>query len=334
MRTWVFLRYAPGRKNDSLEAVNCIVSLLLLASAAIAQQSHMVTRTYDLNGRAVEGVRTVQTDGSRSQITRDLNGSTVPIHSVEERVVSDSGGMRVIEVVLRPYDSNGTARPVEKRRIEEQVQADGTIRTRTVITRGDINGSFHVAERSSTITRLSGDRTESTTTVERPTLNGGIDLYERREETIVKSGARTMENTTTSRKDSNGRLSEVAKKTREAVASNGGVNENVSEFEAASTGHMRLARQSSIRVEPNGSREVTVYLPTPEGKMALFQQQTTARSVEPGGTMETTFIRLADPNNPGRLGPARKAEEVICTGDCAKTKASTVAQVHQPANSK
>jgi hypothetical protein len=142
-----------------------------------------------------------------------------------------------------------------------------------------------------------------------------------------------MENATIYRRDSNGRLSEFAKKTREAVAVNGHVNENTAEYEFSATGHMRLSRQSTTREEPTGSREVTLYLPDAEGKLALAQQQTIEKKETPGGAIETTVVRFADPNNPGRLGPARKAEQTVCTGECGK-KASAVTEIHQPANSK
>jgi hypothetical protein len=314
--------------------VKCIVTLVF-ASAAIAQQANVTsTRNYDVNGRPVEGVRNVQNNGSRSQITRDVNGRAVPIEAVEERVVSESGGTRVIERVVRRYDPNGRPGPAERLRIEEQKQADGSVKTLTTVSRGDINGSFQVAERSSTLTRVLGDRTESTTSVERPTLNGAFELYERRDEAVTKSGPKTVENATTYRKDPNGRLSEAAKKTREAVAENGVVNENVAEYETASTGRMRLARQSTARVDPTGSREVTVYVPNAEGNLAIFQQQSIQKKETASGSVETTVVRLADPNNAGKLGPPRKTEETVCTGECGKAKPSTVTEVHKPANTK
>ena len=292
------------------------------------------TRKYDINGRPVQGVGSIESKGSRSQITRDVNGRAVPVESVEERVVSESGGVRVVERMVRRYDQNGRPGPPERLRIEEQKQPDGTVKTLTTVSRGDINGSFQVAERSSTLTRATGDRTEITTAVERPTLNGAFELYERRDESVTKAGPKTVESATTFRKDPNGRLSEVAKKTREAVAANGVVNENIAEYEGASTGQMRLARQSTARVDPTGSREVTVYLPDPQGKMTLFQQQSIQRKETPAGVVETTVVRLADPNNPGRLGPARKAEETVCTGECGKAKPLPVPEVHKPANPK
>jgi hypothetical protein len=313
--------------------VKCIVSLLAVF-AAFAQQSTVSTRNYDVNGRAVEGVQGIQSNGSRSQITRDVNGRTVPVESVDERVLSDSGGLRVVERLVKRYDANGTPGPPERIRVEEQKQADGSIRTLTTVSRGDLNGSLQLTERSTTLTRVNGDRTESSTAVERPTLNGSFELQERRDENVVKTQAKTSENATTFRRDPNGRMTEVAKKTREAVTVNGQVNENVAEWESAATGAMRLMRQSTAHVEPGGSREVNVYIPDAQGKLTLFQQQTIAKKETPGGTVETTVVRFADPNNAGRLGPARKAEEVVCTGECGKKAASAVPEVHQPANAK
>ena len=110
------------------------------------------------------------------------------------------------------------------------------------------------------------------------------------------------------------------------------MNENIAEYENASTGEMRLMRQTTVRIDPAGARELTVYVPNAEGKLTLFKQQVIEKKDTGDGTVETTTVRFALPSDPGKLGPARKAEEVVCTGDC-KSK-STVAEVHQPAQTK
>jgi hypothetical protein len=306
--------------------------VLLICSIAWCQQSSTSTRTYDLNGRPVSGVATSQAGGSHSQITRDVNGRRVPVESVDERVVSDSGGVKVIERTIKRYDANGTPGPAERVTIEEKKQPDGTVQTSTTVSRGNINGGFQLAERSTAVTRTNGNRTETTTSIERPTLNGSFDVIEKSEQSIVASGPKTTENVTISTRDSNGRFAETARKTREAVTANGQVNENTAEYETASTGEMRLARQSTARIDPAGIRELTVYVPNTEGKMTLFKQQVIEKKETGSGTVETTTVRLALPSDPSKLGPARKAEEVVCTGDC-RTK-SAVAEVHQPAQTK
>jgi hypothetical protein len=289
-------------------------------SAACAQQSVISTQTYDVNGRPVSGVSSVRSGNSRSQITRDSNGRTVPVETVEDRLISDSGGVKIVERIVKRYDPNGNPGPPERIRIEERKEPDGVVRTLTTVSRGDLNGSFRVAERASTITRSIGDRTESTTSIERPTLNGSMDLVEKSDQTIIASGPKTTESVTVLRRDTNGRLSEFAKKTREAVTANGQTSENTAEYEAATTGQMRLMRQSTAQVEPTGTRQVTVYLPDPEGKLVLSQQQVIQKTETPEGTVETTTVRFAQANDPGKLGPARKVEETVCTGDCGRTK--------------
>jgi len=169
------------------------------------------------------------------------------------------------------------------------------------------------------VTKVAGGRTESTTAIERPTLNGSFETVERNEQVIVSSGPKTSDNLTVFRRDSNGRLGEFARKTREAVANGNKISENTVEYESAFTGQMKLMRQSVAQIDPNGTREVTVYLPNTEGKLTLSQQQVIEKKETPAGVTETTTVRFASPNDPGKLGPARKAEETVCTGPCGRT---------------
>jgi hypothetical protein len=306
--------------------------LLVLCSVAWSQQSSTSSRTYDLNGRPVPGVSASQSGGSRSQITRDVNGRSVPVESVDERVVSDSGGLKVIERTIKRYDANGSPGPAERVTIEERKQPDGSVQTSTTVSRGNLNGGFQLAERSTAITRTSGNRTETTTSIERPTLNGSLDVVEKSEQAITAAGAKTTENVTTLRRDANGRFAEAARKVREAVTADGQVKENIAEYETSPAGEARLVRQSTARIDPAGTREVTVYVPNTEGKLTLFKQQVIEKKDTGNGMVETTTVRFVLPSDPGKLGPARKAEEVVCSGDCGRK--STVAEVHQPAQTK
>ncbi len=311
--------------------MKCLLCLFF-CTALWCEQSSVATRTYDVNGHPVSGVSVRNSGGSTKEITRDINGQTAPVESVTERIVSDSGGVKVIERTIKRYDANGTPGPAERITVEERKQADGTLHTSTTVSRGTINGSFQVAERSTSISRTNGNRTETSTSIERPTLNGSFDLVEKNEQSVVTDGSKTTENIATTRRDANGRFAETARKVREAVTVNGQTNENTAEYESASTGEMRIMRQSTARIDPAGTRETTVYVPDPTGKLTLFRQQVIEKKDTPGGTVETTTVRFALPSDPGKLGPPRKAEEVVCTGDCGRK--STVAEVHQPAQSK
>ena len=292
-----------------------IVSLLLTVSAW-AQQSSVATRTYDVNGRPVEGVRTIQSNGSQVKVTEGVNGRVVPVESVEERVISDPGGVRIVERTVRRHDQNGRPGPAERVRIEERKEADGSTRVSTTVSRGDVNGKFQIAERALTSTRVSGGRTESSTLVERPTPNGTMEAVERRDLASTTSGAKTAEEAVTYQRDPNGRMTPVTKTVREAVNSGGVVNENIAEYESVSTGQMRIRQQSTARVEPTGTREVTVYQPDAQGELRLFQHRIIEKAKTPTGATETVSVRMPLPSDPAKLGPARKVEERVCTGEC------------------
>ncbi|HYZ83975.1 MAG TPA: hypothetical protein VE621_06215, partial [Bryobacteraceae bacterium] len=141
--------------------------------------------TYDVNGRPVPGA-TRSIDASpaetkRAETVRNLNGRDVPIQTVDQKVISDNGTVRVTERIVRRYDANGRPGPAEKTLIEERKNPDGSLNTSTTTMREDINGQMSVAERSITEARKSGDTTTTNTVVERPTLSGGLEVVEKRE---------------------------------------------------------------------------------------------------------------------------------------------------------
>ena len=130
-------------------------------------------------------------------------------------MVSDSGGIKVVERTIKRYDANGNPGPAERVTIEQKKQPDGSVQTSTTTSRGNINGGFQLAERATALTRTNGNRTETSTSVERPTLNGSFDVIEKSEQAIVVSGPKTTENVTVLTRDANGRLAETTRKTRE-----------------------------------------------------------------------------------------------------------------------
>jgi hypothetical protein len=294
------------------------IAWVLVACSAWAQKSTVTPLNYDINGHLVAGVTSIQSNGSHSEITRNLNGRTVPVETVDEQVVSSSGSTKIIERTIKRFDPNGIAGPPERVRIEETKEPDGTVRTSTTVSRGDINGGFHLAERATKVAKTNGNRTEATTVIERPTLNGAMDTVGRDEQNITTAGPKTLESVTVFRKDTNGRMGETARKMREAVKTGDQENENTTEFESASTGQMKLMRQSTARIEPNGTREVNLYLPNPEGKLILAEQHVIEKRETPAGVTSKTTVRFALPSDPGKLGPARKAEEDVCTGVCGR----------------
>jgi len=81
---------------------------------------------------------------------------------------------------------------------------------------------------------------------------------------------------------------------------------------------MAIMRQTTATIDPGGTRQLTTYLPDSQGKLTLAQQQLIEKKETPAGYTETTIVRFASPNDSGKLGPPRKAEEIVCTGSCGR----------------
>lgn len=303
-------------------------ALLFAASAVLAQQS--TTYNYDVNGRPVAGAtRSVQGSGdatSRAQTVRNVNGRDVPIESVEQRVVSDRNGVRVLERIVRRYDANGRPGPAEKVTIEERKNADGSVNTTTTVMREDINGHMALAERSSSESRKSGDTTTTTSLVERPTLNGSLELVEKREATKRESATAVSENSTLYRRDANGRFGEAAREVKDVKIEGDRRQENTAIYEASPNGGaMTLLRQIVANSMKSGNKvdtEMNIYELETAGKAAspsdtkpkLREQRLIESSATGNGTTESVSVRRPSPNDPGRLGPPQKVEETVCTG--------------------
>jgi hypothetical protein len=274
------------------------------------------------------GVSTVRSDGSTRTTVRNLNGREVPVETVQDTVVTNTPGLRVVERTIRRYDANGRPGPPEKQRIETRTGANESTEVTTTTWRGDLSGSLQLAERSLALTRKSGENADTSVTVERPTSDGRLEIHEKKEQSVRAVGqGRVAETSTTQRRDVNGRWIDVLRSTREETRSGQSTVENQAEYEAATSGQMRLVRQTVSRTTSSGSgastTEIDVFepaipgrAPNPEDRPKLTRQQIVERSTVPGGTVETLSVRFVDPSSPGRLGPVRKVEETTCKGEC------------------
>jgi len=63
---------------------------------------------------------------SQSQTVTDLNGRWVPLESAEERVLSDGPEGRVVERLVKKFDSQGRLTGQEKVRVEATSSGDGS----------------------------------------------------------------------------------------------------------------------------------------------------------------------------------------------------------------
>ena len=113
-----------------------VIVLFIAVAWAAPQAEHNTTATYDLDTRDVNGgpmpglsSSYSHTDGSTSvtETRQSLNGHSVPAEGVEERVVRDEGGVRVVERKVVRYDGNGSPLPPEKQVITTTKHADGSV---------------------------------------------------------------------------------------------------------------------------------------------------------------------------------------------------------------
>ena len=114
-----------------------LVSVFVTAGLSLAQQTATSSGTFDINGRRVEGASSLvnQSPGSADRIetVRSVNGRSVPVESVEDKIVSESGGVKIIERVVKRYDANGWPGPPEKVHIEERKNSDGSVNMATSV---------------------------------------------------------------------------------------------------------------------------------------------------------------------------------------------------------
>lgn len=290
-----------------------------------SSQQHVVPRTYDLNGRSIEGVRTLAGGNSKSQVVENINGRDVPVETVEDRVVSEGPGGKIVERTIRRYDPQGRPGPAERQRIESRTEPDGSERIATTVLRADINGNMQVAERRIETAQKTGGTLRRTAAVEGPTANGTFETIERTEAETRELGAGKIAGTSTvSRLDTNGRFQAVARSTTERTETAGAVVENAAHYESVATGRMRLMRQTVSRTA--GTRtEVDVFEPSVAGravendaKPQLTRRQVVERTPSPAGMTETVTVQLAETGEPGRLGAARRVEQIVCTGECGQ----------------
>ncbi|QOY89141.1 hypothetical protein [Paludibaculum fermentans] len=305
-----------------------IAFLLALPAALLAQQSQSTTAVYDINGHRVDWSQSQAGDGRTAQTQRNLNGRSVPIEKVEEKVVKNEGGVRVVERTVRRYDVTGNPLPPEKVVTETETRADGTAVEKSTVYRGDLNGNLQPAERTVSSTRKSGNTAVTETEVERNTINGGFERVERRvaQETTEKTSSERDETVYT--RDANGRFSEAGRKVVRSKTEGGVQQEQVDEYESATSGSLKLARQTVARVSKQADgtekREVDVFGPAAPGRaipdssaMQLREKQVfTSKQSGDGSVVQVFAVQRPSVNSTKELGPLQKISETVCQGKC------------------
>lgn len=302
-------------------------TLCLLAALCLPGFSQQVTNYItDINGRRVEnGAQATVTSGNtvtRTELTRSVNGRQVPQEIIEERILTDDANGRTIERLVRRFDQNGNPAQVEKQKIEEKKNQDGSLSSVATVYRGDLNGRFEFSERVRKDAARSGNAGSTNIIVERPAVNG-LEVVEK--QVKLESGDKTVakSDVTTYRKDQTGRFIEAWREVTDTAEQNGQLVENKAEYEPGDSGRFRLAGQtvSRIRKNPDGteSREVDVFRNVPgrvdpSAAPQLRERQIIEQRKVGDRLVETTAVQRPSINDPNRLGAPVKLGERVCSG--------------------
>src|ERR1700735_5598686 len=95
----------------------CLLVALTCSCCLMAQQSSVSsTSTVDVNGNVVADGPTISqsksANGSQTLVTtQSINGRTVPMEQVEERILRNDSSGKVTERITRRYDPQGNLLP-------------------------------------------------------------------------------------------------------------------------------------------------------------------------------------------------------------------------------
>jgi len=316
---------------------SCIFFALAGSLCLTAQQSNVSSTTsVDVNGNVVgDGPTISQTKSTNSSqttvTTQSLNGRTVPLEQVEERVLRNDASGKVTERIVRRYDPQGNPLPPVRETSEEQKRPDGSSSVQSTTYRADINGNMQILEKSVTETRKNASGETSETVVQRPTANG-LETVEKQSQVVSKQGDNYQAESTTYRSDGNGGFFPAVRQTTEHTVQGSEVSENSAEYEKGPTGELQLHGQTVTKTvtRPDGSKDavVDVYsrdvpgtVSGNESGLKLQEQQTIESAPGPGNTVvQTLSVRRPSISDPGTLGPARPLSQTVCKGDCKPPK--------------
>ena len=313
---------------------NLLASVLVSAAALCAQGTSVSSTTsVDINGHRVqEGpqVITTKTAGGTetTETMQSINGRMVPLERVEERVLRDDASGRVVERIVRRYDSQGNPAPPTRETIEETKRSDGTSTTTASTYRTDINGNTQLAQKSVTETHKSGAEERSETVVQRPTINGSLDTVEKQEQVKVAQSNGYRDENTTYRPSGNGGFYAAVRTVTDHTEQGGQSSENTVEYEANPGGALQVHSQTVVKTvtAPDGSKGSVVDIYTtnvpgtvgePGSALKLQEQQLIDSQKGPGGSVtQTLSVRRPTVSDPNTLGPARQISQTVCKGDC------------------
>ena len=305
----------------------------------MGQDSNSYTKSeVDFNGRRVTDnsqivSRTGKGSSEVTEKTLSINGREVPLEKVEEHVLRDDAGGKVVERLIKRYDPTGHPMQSTKQIIEEQKQAGGASTIRQTTYEGDLNGRLQVSERAVTQKQNSGSTETAETVVERPTLNGSFEPVTRRAVVRLKDTNGYQESTTIYLRGENGDFRPTSKVTVDHTENGPRSTENAAEYEVGPLGELKLHTQKvqTTVKRPDGSQDVQLNVfgqnlagragSMDSNKLTLQEQDIIERKRVSGDAVVESFSlrrpTLADPN---QLGPLQHVSDTTCRGKCEPDK--------------
>src|SRR5579862_7871650 len=116
----------------------------------MAQQSSVSgTSLVDVNGNVVPDGPTISQSKSANSsqtlvTTQSINGRSVPMEEVEERILRNDSSGKLTERIIHKYDPQGNPLPPARETIEEQKRPDGSSTIQSTTYRTDINGNMQI----------------------------------------------------------------------------------------------------------------------------------------------------------------------------------------------
>jgi hypothetical protein len=317
-----------------------LAASICLTGLVHAQDSSNVSHatSVDVNGNVVSDgpsiSRTTTPNGSETTVTtQSINGRTVPMERVEQRVIRNDASGKVTERIVQRYDPQGNPLPPVRQTIEEQKRPDGSSTTQSTTYTTDINGNTQVSEKSVTDTQKNGSGETSETVVQRPTVNG-LETVEKQSTVVSKQGKDYQSESTTYRRDGNGGFLPALRQTTEHKVQGQEVSDSSAEYERDSSGELALHGQTVSKTVTRAdgledtvvdvfSRNIPGTVSGNESGMKLQEEQTISNAAGPGNSViQTVTVRRPSLADPGTLGPSRELSQTVCKGDCKPPKES------------
>ena len=158
-----------------------------------AQNDTALYRT-DLNGHRVEeeafDTSLVKDGHATRELSQSVNGRVVPLEKTEQ-TVTKSGNKTTTETLIKRYNPTGELIMTQRVVNEKETQPNGSSTETAKTFVSDVSGIMKEMERRKVETTVQGSVTTKQTQIDQPGLDGSFQVAEKRSSESQKSGDRT-----------------------------------------------------------------------------------------------------------------------------------------------